>query len=199
MLAYERALGRAPGDGLVLERLEALGALMRIEGPDGEVFWLTPGDFDRVMRRELASAATTRFSSSRWATGCWAGAVALAAWRPAALAGGEDLRAPGRSRASRDRRSDCRPRRPGAPPRSTRPTFAVARALVQRRAARRAGCPRPPEVQRRPDSAAAWIVLGDQLAAAASRARRWAPTRTRSTSTALPDADHAREALRVLG
>ena len=30
---------------------------MRIEGPDGEVFWLTPGDFERVMRHELASAS----------------------------------------------------------------------------------------------------------------------------------------------
>src|SRR6478735_3488469 len=56
VLAYERALELAPGDEFLLQRLEALGALMRIEGPDGEVFWLTPGDFERVMRHELAWA-----------------------------------------------------------------------------------------------------------------------------------------------
>jgi tetratricopeptide (TPR) repeat protein len=53
--AYERALELAPGDGFLLDRLEALGALRRLTAPDGHAYWLTPADFDRVVRAELAS------------------------------------------------------------------------------------------------------------------------------------------------
>jgi tetratricopeptide (TPR) repeat protein len=53
--SYERALELAPGEGFLLDRLEALGALRRLTGPDGDSYWLTPADFDRVVRAELAS------------------------------------------------------------------------------------------------------------------------------------------------
>jgi tetratricopeptide (TPR) repeat protein len=53
--AYERALELAPGDGYLLERLEALGALRRLRSPDGQEYWLTPPDFERVVRAELAA------------------------------------------------------------------------------------------------------------------------------------------------
>jgi tetratricopeptide (TPR) repeat protein len=53
--AYERALELAPGDGFLLDRLEALGALRKLTAPDGHAYWLTPADFDRVVRAELAS------------------------------------------------------------------------------------------------------------------------------------------------
>ena len=55
IVAYERALELAPGDGFLLDRLEALGALRRLTGPDGDAYWLTPADFDRVVRAELAA------------------------------------------------------------------------------------------------------------------------------------------------
>jgi tetratricopeptide (TPR) repeat protein len=54
VVAYERALELAPGDGFLLDRLEGLGALKRLTGPDGFAYWLTPADFDRVIRAELA-------------------------------------------------------------------------------------------------------------------------------------------------
>ncbi len=54
-MAYERALELAPGDGFLLDRLEALGALKKLTSPDGQAYWLTPADFDRVVRAELAS------------------------------------------------------------------------------------------------------------------------------------------------
>jgi len=56
IVAYERALELAPGDGFLLDRLEELGALKRLVGPDGFPYWLTPADFDRVVRAELAAA-----------------------------------------------------------------------------------------------------------------------------------------------
>jgi tetratricopeptide (TPR) repeat protein len=55
ILAYERALELAPGDGFLLDRLEGLGALKRLTAPDGFAYWLTPADFDRVVRAELAA------------------------------------------------------------------------------------------------------------------------------------------------
>ena len=55
VMAYERALELAPGDGFLLDRLEALGALRKLTGPDGDSYWLTPADFDRVVRAELAA------------------------------------------------------------------------------------------------------------------------------------------------
>lgn len=55
VVAYERALELAPGDGFLLDRLEALGALKKLTSPDGQAYWLTPADFDRVVRAELAS------------------------------------------------------------------------------------------------------------------------------------------------
>jgi tetratricopeptide (TPR) repeat protein len=55
ILAYERALELAPGDGFLLDRLEGLGALKKLTGPDGFAYWLTPADFDRVIRAELAA------------------------------------------------------------------------------------------------------------------------------------------------
>jgi tetratricopeptide (TPR) repeat protein len=55
VVAYERALELAPGDGFLLDRLEALGALRKLTGPDGDSYWLTPADFDRVVRAELAA------------------------------------------------------------------------------------------------------------------------------------------------
>ena len=55
IVAYERALELAPGDGFLLDRLEHLGALKRLVGPDGFPYWLTPADFDRVVRAELAA------------------------------------------------------------------------------------------------------------------------------------------------
>jgi tetratricopeptide (TPR) repeat protein len=55
VVAYERALELAPGDGFLLDRLEGLGALKKLTGPDGFAYWLTPADFDRVVRAELAA------------------------------------------------------------------------------------------------------------------------------------------------
>ena len=55
IVAYERALELAPGDGFLLDRLEELGALKKLTGPDGFPYWLTPADFDRVVRAELAA------------------------------------------------------------------------------------------------------------------------------------------------
>ena len=55
IVAYERALELAPGDGFLLDRLEGLGALKKLTGPDGFAYWLTPADFDRVIRAELAA------------------------------------------------------------------------------------------------------------------------------------------------
>ncbi|MDX6580417.1 MAG: hypothetical protein QOJ47_1966, partial [Gaiellales bacterium] len=55
IVAYERALELAPGDGFLLDRLEDLGALKKLTGPDGFPYWLTPADFDRVVRAELAA------------------------------------------------------------------------------------------------------------------------------------------------
>ena len=55
IIAYERALELAPGDGFLLDRLEGLGALRRLTAPDGFAYWLTPADFDRVVRAELAA------------------------------------------------------------------------------------------------------------------------------------------------
>ena len=55
IVAYERALELAPGDGFLLDRLEGLGALKRLTAPDGFAYWLTPADFDRVVRAELAA------------------------------------------------------------------------------------------------------------------------------------------------
>jgi tetratricopeptide (TPR) repeat protein len=57
VVEYEKALQLAPGDELLLERLEALGALVRLIGPDGEPYWLAPADFERVIRHELAEMA----------------------------------------------------------------------------------------------------------------------------------------------
>ena len=114
VLAYERALELAPGDGFVLERLEHLGALMRIEGPDGEVFWLTPGDFERVMRHELASASNDPDQlvalGDRLLGG---GHVALAA-SAAELALAGERRPSGRLGAGRTHPSRPRPRAAGA-------------------------------------------------------------------------------------
>ncbi len=206
VLAYERALELAPGDEFLLQRLEALGALMRIEGPDGEVFWLTPGDFERVMRHELASASNDPVQlvalGDRLLGG---GHVALAASAAElALAGGED--SPGawalagltRQALGRDLQArDALVRAAALDPSNV----AVARALVQREDDPEGGLPRAhAEVQRRPDSAAAWIVLGDQLAAAAQpREALGAYAHALDLDPALPGADHAREALRVLG
>ena len=55
--AYERALALAPGDGFLLDRLTALGALARLESPEGEEYWLSLPDFERVMRHQIAGLA----------------------------------------------------------------------------------------------------------------------------------------------
>jgi tetratricopeptide (TPR) repeat protein len=57
VVEYEKALQLAPGDEHLLDRLEALGALVRLVGPDGEPYWLAPADFERVIRHELAEMA----------------------------------------------------------------------------------------------------------------------------------------------
>jgi cytochrome c-type biogenesis protein CcmH/NrfG len=55
-------------------------------------------------------------------------------------------------------------------------------------------------VQRRPASAAAWIILGDYLAAAAQpNEALGAYAHALDLDPALTGAEHAREALRVLG
>ena len=79
--------------------------------------------------------------------------------------------------------------------------MAVARALVQREDDPDGDLPRAhAEVQRRPGSAAAWIVLGDYLAAAAQpNEALGAYAHALDLDPALPGAEHAREALRVLG
>ena len=53
-----------PGDGFLLDRLEALGALKKLTAPDGHAYWLTPADFDRVVRAELAALCTSRARAS---------------------------------------------------------------------------------------------------------------------------------------
>jgi tetratricopeptide (TPR) repeat protein len=55
IMAYERGLDLAPGDGFMLDQLEGLGALKRLVDPDGHTYWLSPPDFDRVVRAELAA------------------------------------------------------------------------------------------------------------------------------------------------
>ena len=79
--------------------------------------------------------------------------------------------------------------------------IAVARALVQREDDPEGSLPRAhAEVQRRPESAAAWIVLGDELAAAAQpHEALGAYAHALDLDPALTGAEHAREALRVLG
>jgi tetratricopeptide (TPR) repeat protein len=206
VLAYERALELAPGDGFVLERLEALGALMKIEGPDGEIFWLTPGDFERVMRHELASASNDPdqlvalgdrlLGGGHVALAASAAELALAAGEgsPGAWAlAGLTRQALGRDLQARDALVRAAALDPS--------NIAVARALVQREDDPDGGLPRAhAEVQRRPASAAAWIVLGDQLAAAAQpREALGAYAHALDLDPALHGADHAREALRVLG
>jgi tetratricopeptide (TPR) repeat protein len=206
VLAYERALELAPGDGFVLERLEHLGALMRIQGPDGEVFWLTPGDFERVMRHEIASAGNDAdqlvLLGDRLLGG---GHVALAASAAElALAGSEDLpgawalagltrQALGRDLQARDALARAAALDPS--------NIAVARALVLREDDPDGDLPRAhAEVQRRPGSAAAWIILGDYLAAAAQpNEALGAYAHAFDLDPALTGAEHAREALRVLG
>ena len=44
-----------PGDGFLLDRLEAPRRAQAADGPDGFAYWLTPADFDRVVRAELAA------------------------------------------------------------------------------------------------------------------------------------------------
>ena len=206
VLAYERALELAPGDGFVLERLEPLGALMNIEGPDGEIFWLTPGDFERVMRHELASASNDPDQL-------------VAARRPAARRRTRRARRlRGRARARRQRGLAGRMGARRADPAGARPRSAGARRPRARRRARpvqhrrraRARAARG-RSRRRPaactcrgaapaGSAAAWIVLGDYLAAAAQpREALGAYAHALDLDPALHGADHAREALRVLG
>ena len=206
VLAYERALELAPGDGFVLERLEALGALMKIVGPDGEIFWLTPGDFERVMRHELASASNDPdqlvalgdrlLGGGHVALAASAAELALAAGEgsPGAWAlAGLTRQALGRDLQARDALVRAAALDPS--------NVAVARALVQREDDPDGGLPHAhAEVQRRPASAAAWIVLGDQLAAAAQpREALGAYAHALDLDPALHGADHAREALRVLG
>src|SRR6478752_6776906 len=196
----------APGDGFVLERLERLGALLRIEGPDGEVFWLTPGDFERVMRHELASASNDPDQlvalGDRLLGG---GHVALAASAAElALAGSDDLPGAwalaGLTRAALGRELQAREAL-GRAAALDPSNVAVARALVQRDDDPEGDLPRAhAEVQRRPASAAAWIVLGDYLAAAAQpREALGAYAHALDLDPALSGAEHAREALRVLG
>jgi tetratricopeptide (TPR) repeat protein len=55
IVAYERGLELEPGDGFMLDQLEGLGALKRLVDPDGNTYWLSPPDFDRVIRAELAA------------------------------------------------------------------------------------------------------------------------------------------------
>ena len=178
---------------------------MRIEGPDGEVFWLTPGDFERVMRHELASASNDPVQlvalGDRLLGG---GHVALAASAAElALAGGED--SPGawalagltRQALGRDLQArDALVRAAALDPSNV----AVARALVQREDDPEGGLPRAhAEVQRRPDSAAAWIVLGDQLRGGRSAARgaRRLRARARPRSCAAGCGSRARGAARA--
>jgi tetratricopeptide (TPR) repeat protein len=51
---YERALAQAPGLAAAIDRLEALGALVRLDIPGGEAVYLSPPDFERVIRTDLA-------------------------------------------------------------------------------------------------------------------------------------------------
>ena len=207
MLAYERALELAPGDGFVLERLEHLGALLRIEGPDGEVFWLTPGRFRaRHAPRARLRPATTPISSSCSATACSVAATSRSPPRrpSCALAGSEDLPGAwalaGLTRAALGRELQAREAL-GRAAALDPSNVAVARALVQREDDPEGDLPRAhAEVQRRPGSAAAWIVLGDYLAAAAQpNEALGAYAHALDLDPALPGAEHAREALRVLG
>ena len=206
VLAYERALELAPGDGFVLERLEHLGALLRIEGPDGEVFWLTPGDFERVMRHELASASNDPDQLVRSATACWAAATSRSPPRrpssrwPAA----RTCRAPGRSPGSRAPRSaaSCRrARRWAARPRSIPPTSPSRARSCSARTTRRATCrARTPRCSAVPAPPPPGSCSATTWRPPRSRTRRSAPMRTRSTwIRRCPGAEHAREALRVLG
>ena len=189
VLAYERALELAPGDEFVLERLEALGALMRIEGPDGEVFWLTPGDFERVMRHELASASNDPVQlvalGDRLLGG---GHVALAASAAElALAGGED--SPGAWALAGLTRAGARPRPAGArrprraPRRSTPPTSPSRARSCSARTTRRATCrARTPRCSAGPTPRPRGSCSATSWRRPRSRARRSAPTRTRSIS-----------------
>ena len=188
VLAYERALELAPGDEFLLQRLEALGALMRIEGPDGEVFWLTPGDFERVMRHELASASNDPVQlvalGDRLLGG---GHVALAASAAElALAGGEDSPAPGPSPGYTRRRSaaTCRRAMPScAPPHSTRPTSPSHARSCSARTTRKEGCRAPtPRCSAGPTPRRRGSCSATSSRRPLSRARRSAPTHTRSTS-----------------
>ena len=207
VLAYERALELAPDDDFVLQRLEHLGALLRIDGPDGESYWLTPGDFERVMRHEIASASNDPDAlvvlGDRLLGG---GHVALAASAAELALAGSDEDLPGawalagltRAALGRDLQArDALGRAAALDPSN----IAVARALVQREDDPEGDLPRAhAEVQRRPESAAAWIVLGDYLAAAAQpNEALGAYAHALDLDPALSGAEHAREALRVLG
>ena len=205
VLAYERALELAPGDGFVLERLEHLGALLRIEGPDGEVFWLTPGDFERVMRHELASASNDPdqlvLLGDRLLGG---GHVALAASAAElALAGSEDLPGAwalaGLTRAALGRELQAREAL-GRAAALDPSNVAVARALAQRDDEPEGDLP-----ARTPRCSAARLRRGlDGARGLPGAAGQAAPgvgadAHALDPDPALPGAEHAREALRVLG
>ena len=113
IVAYERALELAPGDGFLLDRLEALGALKKLTSPDGQAYWLTPADFDRVVRAELA-ALYEQGPAQLIARG-----IALAADGHLELAsrGGPARRSP---RPGRRDRAGSDPARPGAGDRTGR-------------------------------------------------------------------------------
>ena len=189
----------------MLERLEHLGALMKIEGPDGEVFWLTPGDFERVMRHELASASNDPdqlvLLGDRLLGG---GHVALAASAAElALAGSEDLPGAwalaGLTRQALGR--DLQAREALARAAALDPSnVAVARALVQREDDPDGDLPRAhAEVQRRPDLGRGLDRprrLARRRRAAARGARRLRP-RARSRSGARRRRACARSAARA--
>jgi tetratricopeptide (TPR) repeat protein len=205
IVAYERALELLPGDGWLLERLEALGALRRLDGPDGEPYWLRPADFERIVRHELAASAADPAglvslgerlaSGGHWDLARAAGELAVAA-APAyaggwALAGRalSELQDPGGRRAL-ERAVELDPARADAVRALVldvrEPAGDVERALRF--------------VEQHERSAAGWLVLGDLLAGQGRVVDAMgAYRRALELDAALPGADHARAAVARTG
>jgi tetratricopeptide (TPR) repeat protein len=201
VVEYERALVVQPGDERVLERLEALGALVRLDGPDGEPYWLTPADYDRVMRHELAAnAANPRALVAQGEALAHAGRWDLARSAAELALHSDDARADAWALAGRARLALEQPGSREALERAAQldgSRVDVARALVEH--------PDDPEgdlvraeihARRHAGSAAAWLVLGDALARAGSDEDAVAAfQQALALDPLLPDAAHARDAV----
>ena len=204
--AYERSLVLAPGDEPVLLRLERLGALVRLDGPDGEPYWLSPADFERVMRQQLAGAAEDPAALVQLGVmllGRSQPALAATAGELATAAGGDTHDVwllIGRAYSALGRHEHAREALEHALVHDPDSVF-VARALVERADDPAGDLVRAQvEVQRRPELAAGWLVLGDALVIAERPDEALgAYVRALELDPKLEGADHAREALRMLG